>query len=105
MKAVLLYMFSVASLTIISTKRTIDALVGDSVECTCEFVSNEFSMFENPILWKKHQSHENTSINIMGNVLEPFLSTSRFEVTFLAKASRYQFALKIIRMYVWSWPT
>jgi len=88
---------TVDTLKMLSTPQTINSKNGGTAECHCEFISDDFSMFENPILWKKQQSLEVTSINIMGNILEPFLSTNRFQVTFHSSEDhRYQLTLKII---------
>ena len=70
-----------------------------SVETPCEFRCSEFSMFENPVIWKKIQADEETSINIMGNILEPFLATQRFEVVLLSDHPRYQMYLRITSKY------
>jgi hypothetical protein len=70
--------------------------VGSQVEAPCEYHAVEFSMFENPVIWKKIQADEETPINIMGNILDPFLATGRFEVTFSDyQAPRYQMTLRI----------
>ena len=88
---------SVASLKLLSAPQTIEAWPGESAECRCEFRTDDFSMFENPILWRKQQHREETSLNIMGNILEPFLATNRFEVTLKTEPPRYQLALRITR--------
>ena len=50
-----------------------------SLRLDCEFQMAGFSLFLNPIVWTKSQlGKETTSINFQGNVLEPFLSTGRF---------------------------
>lgn len=72
---------------------------GHSVETPCEFQCAQFSMFENPVIWKKIQADEETSINIMGNILEPFLATRRFEVVLVSEHPRYQMSLRIASVY------
>jgi len=73
---------------------------GRSVETPCEFHCTQFSMFENPVIWKKIQADEETSINIMGNILDPFLATQRFEVLLASDHPRYQMSLRIASMFV-----
>ena len=68
---------------------------GDSVEVPCEFYTDQFSMFDNPIIWTKYQHSEETPVNIMGNILEPLLSTNRLKVTLVSRdAPRYQMTLR-----------
>ena len=57
-------------------------------------------MFENPVIWKKIQADEQTSINIMGNILDPFLDTQRFEVVLVSDHPRYQMSLRISSTYL-----
>jgi len=68
---------------------------GQSLEMLCEFSTNEFDIFDNPIVWKKLQRGDEHQINIMGNILEPFLSTNRFEVAFAADVPRFCLALHV----------
>jgi len=59
-------------------------------------------MFENPVIWKKIQAHEEMSINIMGNILDPFLATQRFEVVLVSDHPLYQMLLRITSVSVFS---
>jgi len=69
---------------------------GQSVVLDCEFYMETFNMFKNPVVWKKHQRQEMTEINIMGNILPPFLATGRFVVSFDKKSPpRYRMTLRI----------
>src|SRR6218665_885837 len=84
-----------AILTLTSRAQEFKASVGQTVHIPCEFDSDDFAMFKNPIIWKKYQNTEETPINIMGNILEPLLATNRFEVSLASNAHRYQLALRI----------
>jgi len=95
---------------------------GASIDLDCEFYSDAFNMFNNPVVWKKHQRHEQTEVNIMGNILAPFLQqrtratassdieggggggegegegwggANRFLVTFTNNAPRYRLRLRV----------
>ncbi len=68
---------------------------GQSVELDCEFYAETFNMFKNPVVWRKHQRQELTEVNIMGNILQPFLAAGRFVVTFTANDPRYRIRLRI----------
>ena len=68
---------------------------GQAIEIQCEFETAEFDMFDNPVVWKKYQRHEESQINIMGNIFEPFLSTQRFEISFIISEPRYCLSLRI----------
>jgi len=72
---------------------------GHSVELHCEFYSETFNMFKNPVVWKKHQRHETTELNIMGNILPPFLDTGRFVVAFHISPPQYRMTLRITGIY------
>lgn len=69
---------------------------GDSVVLECSFHADGYSLFDYPVLWRKTQRGEDTQMNIMGNINEPFASTNRFEVAFTALAPRYKFELSIL---------
>jgi len=58
--------------------------VNESVTLDCEFRALPFSLFDNPVVWQKTQRDERTQINIMSNIVEPFLSTDRLSVSFNA---------------------
>ena len=68
---------------------------GDRWHLDCEFYAEDFNLFDNPILWRKTQGLEDTQVNMMGNLLEPFESTRRFKVTFVPRARRYTLGLTI----------
>ena len=68
---------------------------GEDVSLECEFYTDEFDLFYNPILWQKIQYHEATEMNIMGNIKEPFESTGKFEVTFNPLPPRHMLQLTI----------
>jgi len=68
---------------------------GRSVHLDCEFYSETFNMFKNPVVWKKHQRHETTELNIMGNILPPFLDARRFRVAFDKSPPHYRMTLRV----------
>jgi len=68
---------------------------GQTIELECEFYAEEFSMFNNPVIWKKFQRQEQQEVNIMGNILPPFFSTKRFEVELFSHPPRYRLPLNI----------
>ena len=68
---------------------------GQSIEFDCEFKAETFNMFKNPVVWRKNQRQESTEVNIMGNILLPFLATGRFAVSFVTSPPRYRMRLKI----------
>ena len=68
---------------------------GQSIVLDCEFYAEEFSMFNNPVIWKKFQRQEQLEVNIMGNILPPFFSTGRFRVTLTTNPPRYRLQLSI----------
>jgi len=69
--------------------------VGDDVTLECEFYTDEFNLFDNPILWRKVQLSEQVQMNMMGNLMEPFASTARFKVSFVPQPPRYVLTLFI----------
>ena len=68
---------------------------GDSLQLDCEFRAAAFNLFDNPVLWRKAQGAEQTQVNMMGNVLEPFVSERRFRVFFIPKPPFYTLWLHI----------
>ncbi len=70
--------------------------VGSQLTLRCEFYSDKFSLFENPVLWKKWQYGEESEINILGNIKEPFESTGRFKVTYQPDPPKHTVVLTII---------
>lgn len=72
------------------------ATAGETVHLDCEFHMENFSMFDNPIVWEKQQQGEKVKLNIMGVVQEPFAATRRYDVILhLVQAPRYRLRLKI----------
>lgn len=69
--------------------------LGDRVSLECDFYKDSFNLFDNPILWRKTQLDEDTQMNMMGNLLEPFASTKRFKVAFSQRPPRYRLGLNI----------
>ena len=117
---------------------TLDA--GQTAHLECEFIADEFNLFDNPIIWRKRQhlrrrrtdsaaavtepgsrglasaagpgggpgektnpdeddqdnEEEETQINMMGNLVEPFISAQRFRPTFRnQRGTSYIFGLTI----------
>ena len=73
-----------------SRGETIRLSVGESVPLACEFYTAYFNLFDNPILWRKTQLHEDTQINMMGNLMEPFASEGRFQGHIRRRESKAQ---------------
>src|SRR6218665_124327 len=69
---------------------------GQSVQLECEFLTDDFSMFDNPVIWKKMQKEEESQLNMMGNIFEPFLSTGRYEVAFTHDPPRFCLTLSLL---------
>lgn len=58
----------------------------------CQFQMDDFSLFVNPISWRKRQLYdEAVPINFQGNVLEPFLSTRRFNAELASSSDRRRY--------------
>ena len=69
---------------------------GETVQLSCEFAADSrFNLFDNPVWWRKAQRHEETQVNMMGNVLEPFESTQRFKVMFHSRPPKYTLQLTV----------
>ena len=68
---------------------------GDSLQLVCEFEATTFNLFDNPVLWRKTQGSEQTQMNMMGNLLEPFVTQRRFTVDFVPKLPIYTLWLHI----------
>lgn len=68
---------------------------GASVLLECKFLADQYNLFDYPVLWRKTQLDEDTQVNIMGNINEPFLSSNRFEAIFSSSAPRYGLHLSI----------
>jgi len=69
---------------------------GETVRLNCEFTADSrFNLFDNPVWWRKAQRHEETQVNMMANVLEPFESTRRFTAAFHSRPPNYTLRLAI----------
>ena len=69
---------------------------GETVRLNCEFLADSrFNLFDNPVWWRKMQRHEETQVNMMGSVLEPFDSTRRFAVAFHPRPPNYTLRLTV----------
>lgn len=59
---------------------------------SCEFEAEPFNLFDCPVVWIKRQhleEDEETQINLMGNLLDPFAATKRYRVTFAPQSARH----------------
>ena len=79
--------------------------VGAQLSLRCEFFKAHFNLFDNPVQWKKSQYGEETELNILGNVREPFDSTGRFKVTYNPDPPRYTMELTIRSKFINMWYT
>jgi len=77
---------------------------GDTVSLECNFHADQYDSFEYPVLWRKRQHLEDSQVNVMGTLMEPFYQRNRFEVTFHASNSRYRLMLHIRGMLCLSRP-
>jgi len=68
---------------------------GDTVSLECNFHADQYDLFDYPVLWRKRQHLEDSQVNVMGTLMEPFSQSSRFEVSFDAFDSRYRLMLHI----------
>jgi len=68
---------------------------GETVSLECNFHADQYDLFEYPVLWRKTQHLEDSQVNVMGTLMEPFSQRHRFEVTFDAFDSRYRLMLHI----------
>ena len=69
---------------------------GESVVMECKIHADKYNLFDFPVLWRKFQRGEETQMNIMGNMNEPFAASNRFENAFIFLAHRYQFELSVL---------
>ena len=70
--------------------------VRESLVLECEFSTEYFYLFDNPVLWMKSQQDEATYVNLMSNINKPFSDTGRFEVSFTPLPPRYRLELVIV---------
>ena len=68
---------------------------GQSVQLKCEFVADGYNLFDNPIVWKKVQRDEESQINVMSNIIEPFLSTDKLTVGLRSNPPLFRLTLSI----------
>lgn len=68
---------------------------GETAKLECEFISETFGLFDNPVVWRKTQRLEQSQINMMGNLMEPFASSRRFRASYQPYSPRYVFGLTI----------
>jgi len=79
-----------------SVSKSLSTDVGlERLELSCEFHSDVFNLFDNPVQWFKTQVNETTQINLMGNLMEPFAASHRFRVALLRTHPRYNLQLTI----------
>lgn len=79
----------------VTTGETFAVSEGQEVIMECEIFATEFNLFDNPIVWRKRQLNEETLVNMMGNLIEPFASTNRLKVTYGQEAPSYVFGLYV----------
>ncbi|ESO09244.1 hypothetical protein HELRODRAFT_168206 [Helobdella robusta] len=85
-----------------STKNRVYVMnAGDAIHLECSFSADkDFNLFHHYMVWKKEQLSESTQINMLVHVLEPFLSTRRFNVSFAQKHNKtFLFKLLIARLH------
>ena len=75
--------------------RVLIANVGEPVQMECQFSSEDFNLFDNPMQWQKRQFFDDHQINMMGNILEPFVSTKRFQTSFEQIPPLYMLSLNL----------
>ena len=81
---------------ILTTGNAYTMSIHESLVLECEFSTEYFYLFDNPVLWMKTQQNEATYINLMGNINKPFAATGRFEVSFTPEPPRYHLELAIV---------
>ena len=83
-------------LSMISEGQVFVLNAGESVVLECNFHAEQYNLFDYPVLWRKVQRDEETQVNIMGNINDPFITTNRFEVAFSANTPRYRLELTML---------
>jgi len=76
--------------------------VNDTVVVDCQFQEtsdDHFNLFDNPVHWSKSQLDEQSQINMMVNLVEPFsrLDQGRLRVSFAGTSPNYTTSLVITR--------
>jgi len=76
--------------------------VNDTVVIDCQFqetTDDRFNLFDNPVHWSKSQLDENSQINMMVNLIEPFseIDQGRLRVSFAGTSPNYTMTLVIAR--------
>jgi len=92
-------MFSVVPITMLTDSQVYVLNPGESLVLECDFQAYQYNLFDYPVLWRKSQHNEDTQVNVMGNLNEPFMSTNRFEVAFSPVSPRYRLELTIVGLY------
>ena len=82
----------IAGILMQTESQTHDVLPGDtSLQLDCLFDMTDFSLFDNPIVWRKQQlNDEPLPVNFQGNILRPFFDAQRFS-TQLTMPARGQY--------------
>ena len=94
-----LFCLTVCLFSMISQGQIYVLNAGDDVNLECCFYQQKFTLFQNPVQWKKIQYYEQTEINILGVVKEPFESTGRFSVGYEPSPPQYMMGLTIHSKY------
>lgn len=68
---------------------------GQSTQIACEFKADGFNLFDNPVVWKKVQRNEESQINVMSNIVEPFLNASKLAVNMFTDSFTYRLMLTL----------
>lgn len=68
---------------------------GESLDLECHYHAEDYDLFHNPVLWWKTQKDEESQINIMSSINEPFLKTDRYSVEFTETPPFYRLQLHI----------
>ena len=70
---------------------------GQSTPLVCEFAMNDFTHFNNPVVWQKSQRHEKSLVNVLATIEPPFLGTNRFHASFqVLETARFRMSLTIV---------
>ena len=80
----------------ISENQSVIVEEGKTIILECSFHADSFNLFDYPIVWRKRQHTEEVQVNMMGNLVEPFLSARRFRATFTTQSPSYVFRLTVM---------